>query len=294
MMLGKSSKMNPLDVLDKEDGLGPRPAFVTRRSFLKIGATAIIVPAMSGLSFAASCPSVPSPRQTRGPFFPYDHVVAYPIQENERNGLSLVESNDNDLTRIKGKTGSATGQIVYFYGQLLHPHSDEKIGGENCRPLVGAVVLLWQANFSGQYNHQLDQADHASFSHPKTGVMIERVHDDSFQYWGKAITDANGQFHFKTILPGFYPAADDWYRPPHLHFSIRAKGYPEFVTQTYFSGQDLPGIDIISDLNEKDLILHDSHMTSEHQKQVIVEYKKDPHGILTDGLVGSCKFLLVA
>ncbi len=121
---------------------------------------------------------------------------------------------------------------------------------------------------------------------------MERIHDEYFQYWGKAITDEHGYFLFKTVLPSFYPATDDWYRPPHLHFSIRAKGHPEFVTQTYFKGKTLPDIGIINDLNAKDWILRDHGILPAQQEQVIVEYQPDPEGKLTDGLLGSCQLLL--
>ena len=262
---------------------------ITRRSLLKVGVSAFGLLATSGIGLAAICPSVATPRQTRGPFFPYDHVVSFPIREESGNAGSLIEANDHDLTRIKGKTGIATGQIIYFHGQLWH---DSQENSQICQPLAGATVLLWQANFSGRYNHREDDSAQSRFPHPQTGDMIERVHDQHFQYWGKAITDAQGKFRFKTIMPGFYPAADDWYRPPHLHFSIRAKGYPEFVTQTYFSGKDLPNIELISDLNRKDWILQDSRMQPTQQEQVIVDYQRDPNRFPSDGLGGTCHFLL--
>lgn len=121
---------------------------------------------------------------------------------------------------------------------------------------------------------------------------MERIHDEHFQYWGKATTDLNGHFLFKTILPGFYPATDDWYRPPHLHFSIRPEGQPEFVTQTYFKGDAIPNIGLIHDLNAGDWILRDPHISPARQDRVIVEYQPDTTGTMKYGLVGSCQLLL--
>lgn len=123
---------------------------------------------------------------------------------------------------------------------------------------------------------------------------MERVYDEHFQYWGKAITDNHGYFLFKTILPSFYPAAEDWYRPPHLHFSIHAKGHSEFVTQTYFKGDALPNAGLIHELNANDWILRDPHLSPAQQESVIVEYQPDPMGTLNDGLVGTGQFLLPA
>ncbi len=266
-----------------------QPHAITRRRLLQVGAGTLGLLATSGISLAALCPSSTTPPQTRGPFFPFDHVVSFPIREGEEASLPLILSNDNDLTFVKGQSGTAQGQIIYFRGQILGSDPpDSKV----CHPLAGATVLMWQANFSGRYNHKGDDSAPHQFPHPKTGKIMERVHDEQFQYWGKATTNEHGYFLFKTILPSFYPATDDWYRPPHLHFSIRAKGHQEFVTQTYFKGDALPNIGIIHDLNAKDWILRDPRISPAQQEQVIVGYQPDPAGELTDGLVGSCQLLL--
>ena len=249
----------------------------------------MMAPAMG---LAASCPPAATPRQTRGPFFPFDHVVAHPIREESQSTGPLVLANDHDLTRIKGQSGRAQGQIIYFQGQLLRRTSGENGGAALCQPVAGATVVLWQANFSGRYNHRGDDSSNVTFPHPKTRRLIERVYDEHFQYYGKVVSDEQGRFQFKTILPGFYPAADDWYRPPHLHFSVRARGLPEFVTQTYFTGEALPEHGLIEELNAKDWILRDSRIKPDQQEQVIVEFQKDSSGVLTDGLVGECQWLL--
>lgn len=265
------------------------PHGITRRRLLEIGAGTLGLLATSNLSLAAFCPSVTTPRQTRGPFFPYDQVVSFPIREGKDPDLPLVLSNDNDLTFVKGKSGKANGQIIYFQGQILKKTSS---GSTICQPIPGATVLMWQANFSGRYNHKGDDSALHQFPHPTTGQLLERVHDEHFQYWGKAVTDDQGNYLFKTIMPSFYPAADDWYRPPHLHFSVRATGFPEFVTQTYFTGDTLPEIDVIHELNAKDWILRDSRISPAQQEHVIVEFLPDKTGKLKDGLIGTCQMVL--
>ncbi len=262
---------------------------MSRRSVLKVGASALGLLASSSVGFAATCPSTITPRQTRGPYFPYDDVVSYSIREKQDSALSLIESSDDDLTYIKGKKGRALGTIIHFRGQVMAKDKANADVSGSCSPLSGAVVLLWQANSFGRYNHQSDETAQRNFPHPKTRKVITRLHDEQFQYWGKAVTDKEGKFYFKTILPGFYPAADDWYRPPHLHFSIRAKGHQEFVTQTYFSGTELPESGLIRELNAKDWILRDSRIQPEQQEQVIVDYQSEKN---SDGFVGSCQFFL--
>jgi len=264
---------------------------VTRRSLLQVGLSTIGL-MITGTALAALCQQLATPRQTRGPFFPYDDVVSFPIREKEDPNLPLIESNDYDLTKVKGRNGVAQGQVIHFHGQLLVMQKSGKDQMALCKPWTDVTIFLWQANFSGIYNHKQDNTAPAEFPHPQTGQKILRVHDENFQYWGRAITDAEGRFKFKTIVPGFYPAAEDWYRPPHLHFSIRAKGYPEFVTQTYFKGNDLPNHDFIKELYNKDWILRNPRIPVAQQEQLIIEYLKDPGGNLNGELVGACQFVI--
>jgi len=77
-----------------------------------------------------------------------------------------------------------------------------------------------------------------------------------------------------------------------LHFSIRAKGYPEFVTQTYFKGNDLPNNDLIKKLNNKDWILRNPRISVAQQEQLIVDYQKVQSGNLNGELVGACQFVI--
>ena len=266
-----------------------QPKSITRRRFLQVGTGTLGFLAVSGMGLAALCPPTTTPRQTRGPFFPYDQVVSFPIREDGQTSLPLILANDNDLTFVKGKSGKAQGQIIYFRGQVLGSGS---AGSKACLPITEATVLLWQANYSGRYNHKGDDSSPHQFTHPKTGKILERLHDEYFQYWGKAITDEHGYFLFKTILPSFYPATEDWYRPPHLHFTIQANGRPEFVTQTYFKGDALPDIGVIHELNAKDWILRNPKISPTQQEQVIVEYQPDSTGDMKDGLVGTCQILL--
>ncbi len=264
---------------------------LTRRSLLQLGISTIGL-AMTSTGLAELCQPMATPRQTRGPFFPYDDVVSYPIRERQDSGLPLIEANDHDLTTVKGRNGMAQGQIIQFQGQLLRLKKAGKQNPSICEPWANVTVLLWQANASGLYNHKVDHAASAEFQHPQTGKTVVRVHDENFQYWGRAITDEQGRFTFKTIVPGFYPATEDWYRPPHLHFSIRAKGYPEFVTQTYFKGDDLPNNTLIQELNSKDWILRNPRIPRAQQEQLIIEYRKDPGGNANGDLVGGCQLVI--
>ena len=232
-----------------------------------------------------------TPRQTLGPFFPDDGDPEKEIRENLDFRLPISEANDNDLTSIQGNNGKAKGQVVYIRGKVRSSQRG------HVTPVPGAVLIEWNASASGRYNHRGDQ-DNTRFKHPVSGDWVERTHDDNFQYWGRCITDADGTYQFKTIIPGFYPVMLgeqlQWYRPPHLHFMIMAPGVPQLVTQLYFKGDQIPDNDFIQQLNARDGILRSKRMSRKEQESVIIEYKKDPSGLLTDGLVGQYDFVLTS
>lgn len=161
-----------------------------------------------------------TPDQTEGPF--------YPIKDQA--------DKDNDLTVVKGKAVRALGEIVYIRGQVM----DDK-----CHPIPNALVEIWQACATGRYNHPGD---------PNKAKL-----DPNFQYWGKATTDKEGRYEFKTIKPGDYPASATWQRPPHIHYKVHALGFHDLTTQLYFAGDAL---------NEKDLILND--LTPAERERVVI------------------------
>lgn len=203
-----------------------------RRSMLKIGAgsMAALFGAKAVASGAEVCIRALTPRQPEGPFYPV---------------VDQVDTNA-DLVVMAGKNQMARGEIIIVQGQV----TDQK-----CNPVQGVLVEIWQACHTGRYNHHAD---------PNTAEL-----DPNFQYWGKSVTDANGYYRFRTILPGAYPADETWVRPPHIHFKISKLGYIELITQMYFAGDAL---------NSQDLIL--KRLSAEQQKRVVVELKSQdglPH-----------------
>ncbi len=138
-----------------------------------------------------------TPQQTEGPF--------YPIKDQD--------DKDWDLTQLTGNNRKAEGEEVIIVGKVLD---------QNCKPIPGTLVEIWQACTTGKYNHPND---------PNTATL-----DPNFQYWGKATTDSNGAYLFKTIIPGAYPADTGWIRPPHIHYKVHQWGYKELTTQLYFDG----------------------------------------------------------
>lgn len=143
-----------------------------------------------------------TPRQTEGPYYP-------PKAQREAQA-----DTNNDLTRIGGQPGQATGQIIYVTGQVRD---------RQCRPIAGAIVEIWQASENGRYRHPRDRDNPAPL-------------DPNFQYWGKMVTDPEGRYRFKTIKPGAYQAGPRWMRPPHVHVKVTHPDFGDFITQLYFAG----------------------------------------------------------
>ena len=138
--------------------------------------------------------------QVLGPFYPIEKPL----------------DRDADLTRVRGRRGTAQGQVIQLGGRVVDLRG---------RPLSGIKVEIWQANARGRYAHATD-ANPAPL-------------DPNFQGYGVQVTDKNGLYRFKTIKPGAYPTGiGDWMRPPHVHFDVTGR-HEELVTQMYFPGDAL-------------------------------------------------------
>lgn len=244
----------------------PKPS-LSRRNLLKVGLASIgsvaVLPSL--VKAAGEACGLSTAPQPLGPFFPNEDTPFDPIREspNPRDPLHLA--NDNDLTFVRGRSGTAKGQVIYLKGV---------VSNADCQPIPNATLIIWQASESGRYNHKGDSENH-DFAHPVTRRIIKRTHDPSFQYWGKAITNEKGEYAFKTIIPGFYPADlnSGWYRPPHIHFLFSATGYPQLVTQTYFRGEQVNDNAWIQTLNSRDILLQDPRLTREERENLIIDFK---------------------
>ncbi len=245
---------------------------------------------MSGLfthtCLAALLPKL-TPRQSLGPFFPDDGDEVDAIRENPDSNLPISQANDQDLTFVKGRKGTALGQVIHLRGQVLNAKTGQ--------PVPNAILIMWSASASGRYNHKGDEGIY-NFPHPKTGKMIHRIHDEHFQYWGKAVTNHQGEYWFKTIVPGFYPIdlKSGLYRPSHLHFKILPPKSPTFVTQLYFRGDHIPNNALNQELLPNDVVILDAGLSPKEQEQVIVDYSPDPTGEISDGLVGHYNFVILS
>lgn len=239
---------------------------LSRRRFFGWGIGAAGTIAASS-SVAQVC-GVKTGEQTLGPFFPRPGTPEDLIKENPDGSVPIYLSNDNDLTHVKGRNGTASGQQVIIKGLVQD---------ENCDPVANATIIIWQASESGRYNHKSDAANQ-DFPDPRDGKMIKRKLDPFFQSWGQTTTNEKGEYEFKTIVPGFYPAdlAGGWYRPPHIHFMVAATGFQQFVTQMYFRGEEIQDNEFIQELNQKDFLLQSNTLTNLQKEGLIVDFQSQP------------------
>lgn len=216
-----------------------------RRNFLKIGTEAAgAALLLNPVSKALGAVCGLTPPQTSGPFYP---------GENQFDPK-------NDLTLLPGHTIRAKGQVIYVNGKVLDT---------SCRAIENANVEIWQACASGRYNNPRD---------PNTAPL-----DPHFKYWAETYTDSKGEYWFKTILPGAYPADMDWTRPPHIHFKITRLGYRELVTQMYFKGDKL---------NDNDLILQ--QIAAADRDSIIVDFQPSSSDLEPGSLTGNFDITLKA
>src|SRR5690606_10325513 len=79
----------------------------------------------------AACLTVLTPPQTPGPFYP----------------RTRVSDQNADLVQIDGRSREAEGVKIFISGRVID---------QDCRPVSGALVDLWQACHTGRYNHPAD------------------------------------------------------------------------------------------------------------------------------------------
>ncbi|AKN68318.1 intradiol ring-cleavage dioxygenase [Herbaspirillum seropedicae] len=101
------------------------------------------------------------------------------------------------------------------------------VRGRNGRPLAHARMEVWQADENGFYD-------------------VQYADLDQYRARGTLFTDAEGRYHFRSILANPYPIPHDGpvgrmleklgrhpWRPAHLHFRIQAEGYETLITHVF-------------------------------------------------------------
>lgn len=101
----------------------------------------------------------------------------------------------------------ARGDVLLLYGIVM-----DRAG----HSVSDVAVEIWQTDANGIYDH------------PRAPSTAQR--DQAFQFFGTAITDEQGFYMFRTIVPGRYPP-----RPRHIHVKVKREGQELLTTQFYFA-----------------------------------------------------------
>jgi protocatechuate 3,4-dioxygenase alpha subunit len=117
----------------------------------------------------------------------------------------------SDLTQFEGR--SARGQHIVLVGRILEKGN---------KPTVNTILEMWQPDANGVFRHPLD---------PRCAQA-----DPGFFGWGRARTDREGWYRFRTVLPGASRETDGTLRCPHANLMVLAIGLTRrLVTTVFFS-----------------------------------------------------------
>jgi protocatechuate 3,4-dioxygenase beta subunit len=128
---------------------------------------------------------------------------------------------DNDLLIINDGITPAVGEITHLTGRVLTASG---------QPVRNAFVEIWQVDHTGSYVH--------------TGGRQPTGNDKNFQGYGRFLSDANGQYYFRTIKPIDYTLIDI-FRAPHIHLAISRNGQRIFTTQLLVRGHKANARDVV-------------------------------------------------
>jgi protocatechuate 3,4-dioxygenase beta subunit len=169
-------------------------------------------------------------------------------------GVSMLVDAVNHRER-EGATETTVLGPFYVGEHKPVPHGTDisaNLGGERMfvqsrvtdlegKPLTGAAVDVWHADDDGYYDSQRPDYE--------TQGPSSRA---------RFITDADGRFFFRTILPCSYPIPTDGpvgemilqvrrhaYRPAHIHFLVDAPGYEPLVTHVFIEGDKYLDSDVV-------------------------------------------------
>lgn len=130
---------------------------------------------------------------------------------------------EKGFARLDDGTDLENGTVLFMQGTVY---------GEDGQPLPNAKVEVWHANSLGNYSFFDESQSH-------------------FNLRRSIITDENGQYAFRSIVPLGYSVPPEGmtqkvlgalgrhgHRPAHIHFFASAKGYRKLTTQINIDGDE--------------------------------------------------------
>ncbi|WP_294354107.1 protocatechuate 3,4-dioxygenase subunit alpha [uncultured Sphingomonas sp.] len=159
-----------------------------------------------------------TPSQTVGPFFHYGLPW--------KGGADLVGKSDmgarpdlfpeaHYVLNLSSPSGVPEGTVIELTGRVIDGAGDG---------VPDAMIEIWQANAAGRYRSHDDARDDVPL-------------DPHFVGFGRASTDDEGRYRFRTIMPGRVPGPGNSLQAPHIALSIFGRGLiKRLATRVYFDG----------------------------------------------------------
>jgi len=152
---------------------------------------------------------------TEGPFYPD----------------KLPLDTDNDLLILNDGITPAVGEITHLTGRVFTSSG---------LPVRNAFIEIWQTDVDGSYVHT-------------GGRQEKKPYDANFQGYGRFLSDAKGQYYFRTIKPVEYTLRGA-HRCPHIHVAVSQSGRRIFTSQFLIKGHPAnAGDGLVRRLNPKAL-----------------------------------------
>jgi hydroxyquinol 1,2-dioxygenase len=169
---------------------------------------------------------------------------------NHRSGGEATESTVLGPFHVVESPPRALGSSIALDEKGTPCLVSGQVTGPSGEPLGGATVDVWQANEDGFYDVQ------------QPGIQpVGNLR-------GLFVTDDDGRFWFRSVVPRFYPIPDDGpvgellaaagrhpYRPAHLHFIVTAPGHRPVTTHVFVA--DSPYLDSDAVFGVKESLVRD-------------------------------------
>ena len=158
-----------------------------------------------------------TPSQTVGPFFHYGlpwKGGADLVGKSDMGARAELFPEDHYVLNLSSPTGTPQGEAIEVAGRVFDGNDDL---------VPDAMIEIWQANAAGRY---------ASIADAREDV----ARDPHFVGFGRASTDVDGVYRFRTIRPGRVPGPGNSLQAPHLAVSVFGRGLiKRLATRLYFA-----------------------------------------------------------
>lgn len=159
---------------------------------------------------------------------------------------------NNNLNRATGSSEFAQGTVIEISGTVFD---------QNCVPVTGATVEIWQANSKGGFDFNTNE--------------LSALKDPNFAGTGKAITDNKGFYNFRTIMPG----SQKENRAPNISFRVTHKDFLPLETVMYFENNSLNDTDSLLlkevALNKRNLLVAKPQNYINNETEENIKYRFD-------------------